>query len=196
MTQNNLKIAITGGIGSGKSTVLKLIEGEGFAVFSCDEIYSDLLKNKDFINLLAAAFGNEILQNGNLDRRKLADIAFNSQSALKKLNAITHPKIMEEVQKRMTLHELSFCEVPLLFENGFEALFNKVIVVLRDREERTKSIVDRDNIAEKEAILRMNNQIDYDNYDFTKYYVIHNNGKCDDLRLAVKSILQKILKKN
>lgn len=195
MMQNNIKIAITGGIGCGKSTVSKIIDEEGYTVYSCDKIYSDLLKSGNFINAIASEFGCEVLSDGSLDRRKLSEIVFGDETALKKLNTITHPEIMREALKLMSNHKLSFCEVPLLFENGFEALFDGVIVVLRDKDIRIKSITERDKIAENEVILRINSQYKYDNDDFAKYYVIHNDGNLDDLRHKVGDVLQKIVKK-
>ena len=77
MTRNNVKIAITGGIGSGKSTVCKLIKEKGFPVISCDEVYSGLLKSADFLKVLQNEFGNVMQSDGSLDRKKLAEIVFN-----------------------------------------------------------------------------------------------------------------------
>lgn len=194
MTQNNLKIAITGGIGSGKSTVCKIIMEEGYAVISCDEIYKDLLTDKHFLSMLAKEFSGIILSDGTLDRKKLSEIVFNDSVALQKLNALTHPAIMEEVFKAASANTVTFCEVPLLFENSLERFFDKVIVVLRDKGQRVESVIKRDNIARNKVLLRLNSQFDYENADLTEYYVIHNNADYADLKLKTLEILSEITK--
>ena len=88
--------------------------------------------------------------------------------------------------------EMSFCEVPLLFENGYEKLFDNVIVVLRNEAERIKSIVSRSKICEQDVLKRIKVQFDYKNGDFAKYYVRHNNGNLTDLRTNTCEILNRI----
>ena len=128
MTQNNLKIAITGGIGSGKSTIGSIIAEQGYPVISCDEVYNQLLEEDYFIQILANEFG-DILSYGNLDRNKLADIVFSDRKKLQKLNDITHPIIMKSVFDLMNKERVAFCEVPLLFESGYEKNLDRKSVV-------------------------------------------------------------------
>lgn len=192
MTQNNFKFAITGGIGSGKSTVAEIIRRQGYAVFSCDEIYKELLCRKDFSEKIAKEFDGVIKEDGALDRVKLAKIVFEDKATLDKLNSITHPAIMEEVFKRSSKLKLSFTEVPLLFENGFERYFDGVLVILRDVNERIASVSKRDKTDTKTVNLRIKSQFNYENYDFAKYYVIHNNGNFDDLERKLAEILENI----
>lgn len=192
MTQSNFKFAITGGIGSGKSTVAEIIRRQGYAVFSCDEIYKELLCRKEFLNRIASEFDGVIKKDGALDRSELSKIVFEDKAALDKLNSITHPAIMEEVFKRSSGLKLSFTEVPLLFENGFERYFDGVLVVLRDVNERIASVSKRDNIDEKTVNLRIKSQFNYENYNFAKYYVIHNNGNFEDLERKLAEILENI----
>ena len=92
MMQNKLKIAITGGIGSGKSAVAEIIKNQGFSVFSCDEIYKELLRDKQFLNLISLNFDGVLSADGELDRQKLSDIVFNDKTALGVLNNITQPR--------------------------------------------------------------------------------------------------------
>lgn len=192
MTQSNIKIAITGGIGSGKSEVCSYIKSVGYSVFSCDEIYSELLNNGVFDRDLKIHFGEQIFNDGKLNKAKLANIVFGSKEELKKLDEITHPKILDCAFEKMKAHKLSFLEVPLLFENGFEELFDGVIVVLRDLNDRITSTVKRDSISTKEVILRINSQFNYDNCDFAKYYVIHNNSNFKHLHDSVNGIIKSI----
>lgn len=194
MTQSNLKIAITGGIGSGKSEVCSIIERAGFPVFSCDKIYFELLNGGTFDNDLKNTFGKQIYIDGKLDKSKLSSIVFEDKEELEKLNKITHSKILDCAFERMKAQKLCFLEVPLLFESGFERLFDGVIVVLRNLDDRIQSIVKRSGISTKEAILRIKSQFDYENCDLTKYYVIHNNSNLEHLSQRVTEILKDMVK--
>ncbi len=192
MTQNNYKFAITGGIGSGKSTVAEILRRQGFAVFSCDEIYKALLCDKKFLNKISREFDGVLCADGSLNRNKLAEIVFADKSALEKLNAITHPAIMEEVFKKAEGHKISFTEVPLLFESGYEEFFDGIIVVLRNEEERIAAVAQRDGLDPQTVVLRIKSQFNYDNCNFAKYYVIHNDSNLGDLEQKIAEILKKI----
>ena len=193
MTQNNFKFAITGGIGSGKSTVAEIIRRQNYTVFSCDAIYEELLQDKEFLNNLSREFDGVVKPDGTLDRIKLSKKVFNDKAALKRLNELTHPAIMEEVFKRSKGLKISFTEVPLLFESGLEGYFDGVIVVLRDINERIEAVSSRDKIDRDSVVLRIKSQFNYENDSFAKYYVIHNDGKFDDLEPKTVEIL-KIIK--
>ena len=193
MMQNNVKIAITGGICSGKSTVAKIIKDQGYTVYSCDEIYSELLNDTDFVDTLDKEFGAIKKSDGSLNRSKLSEIVFGDSEKLKKLNLLTHPKIMQRAVEQMSGAGIYFCEVPLLFEGGFEQLFDNVIVVLRDEDERISELMHRSKIDKNQAILRINSQFDYKNGNFVKYYVIHNNENLENLLKNTLKILGKII---
>lgn len=192
MTQNNVKIAITGGIGSGKSTVADFIKKQGYAVYSCDEIYTELLQKPGFVKKISDEFGGLILPDGSLDRKKLSKKVFGNSVALKSLNSLTHPAIMEEVLKRCNGHALTFAEVPLLFEGGYEKFFDGIIIVVREIEDRITSVVQRDNSDRETVISRINSQFDYKNIDFAKYYVLHNDGNLPELEQKTLELLKKI----
>lgn len=193
MTQNKFKIAITGGIGSGKSTVAKIISEQGYKVLSCDEIYGQLLKDEGFLKLLTNEFGDILTGEGQLDRAKLSAIVFNDKEKLQCLNNITHTSIMNSAYRQMEEKGICFLEVPLLFEGGYEKDFDAVIVVLRDIRKRIHSVTQRDKIEENAVISRINNQINYDNINLTEYYVIHNNSDYNDLRKKVLEILNNVV---
>lgn len=194
MTLNNIKIAVTGGICSGKSTVVKIIEEQGFPVISCDEIYSELLKDTGFVNLLDEEFGNIKNADGTLNKSKLSEIVFYDYNKLQKLNSITHPEIMKRAMQQMSGSGMHFCEVPLLFEGGFEQLFDNAIIVLRDKEKRAEQLIQRNGINENQALLRINSQFDYDKCEFIKYYVIHNDDNLLKLKNNTVKLLDKIKK--
>ncbi|MGN0807553.1 MAG: dephospho-CoA kinase [Candidatus Coproplasma sp.] len=194
MKQNKIKVAVTGGIGSGKSTVCKIIGGHGFPVYSCDEVYKTVLQDEITVEELKKEFGKEIINtDGSLNRTSLSAIVFADENKLEKLNKITHPKIFE---KLFSISEgdsgVVFYEVPILFEGNYQNLFDKVLVVLRDKGNRIASVMSRDNLSEEEVNNRVNKQFNYDNTDFAKYYVIHNDGNFDDLSQEIDKLLSKI----
>ena len=166
------KIAVTGGIGSGKSTVMKIIAGKGYPIFSCDEIYSQLTSDRNFLNILRHSFGDILNSDGTLDRKKLSEIVFNNPAKLAELDKITHPAIYKEMFRMADeAGGICFCEVPLLFESGAESLFDGVIIVMRNEEQRIKSVTARDKLPEQDVKKRISNQFDYNSADFAMYYV-------------------------
>lgn len=174
-------IAITGGIGSGKSYALDLINKRGYKTLSCDtalnEVYQDKNALQDIKNTFPNVFDGDIL-----NRKKLSEVVFNDKTLLNKLNSITHPRILEIVisQAKQSEDTIIFIEVPLLFEGNFQTLFNKVLVIKRDINSRIESVKKRSNLSEDEILKRMRSQIDYDNYDFNGYDVIINDNLFED----------------
>lgn len=195
MMRSNIKIAITGGIGSGKSAVSDIIREQGFPVISCDEIYGELIEKGGLTQKIAEVFDGVLTANGRLDKKKLSEIVFDNPSALEKLNSVTHPEIMKAVFGKLKNYELGFCEVPLLFENGLQNSFDGVIVVLRNEEDRIKSVMERDSIDRLSVQKRIKSQFNYNNCNFAKYYVIHNCLKLSDLRQNTLQTLEKIKEK-
>lgn len=199
MKQNKLKIAVTGGIGSGKSTVCDIIRQSGYPVYSCDEIYTELFNGGFFTDEIVKAFGDGALNSeGKVDKKKLSAIVFADEKKLQKLNGITHPKIFEKMfyeAENSVAADVCFFEVPVLFECGYQKLFDKVIVVLRREEERIKAVMQRDNLPREKVLYRLNSQYNYKINDFEEYYVIHNDGNLTDLTVKVRDLLSKITKR-
>lgn len=196
MKQNkkNIKIAVTGGIGSGKSTVCRIIAENGFPVFSCDEEYKNLLSGGSLPKKLAENFGMEILNaDGSVNRKILSEKVFGDQEKLQLLNNITHPQIFSSLfEKSEKVEGTAFFEVPLLFEGKYQNLFDGVIVVLRNSNDRIRSIMQRDNLTEEEVQSRLSNQHNYEIDDFAQYYVIHNDVNIDKLSDIIRELLSKI----
>ncbi len=157
------KIAVTGGIGSGKSLLLQYVKEKGYPVFSCDEIYRELIRTSEYAQKLSSVFPDACVD-GRVDKAKLAAIVFNDEEKRRMLNALAHPLIMERLLKNMQTAQgkTVFAEVPLLFEGNYEELFDECIVVLRKLEERERAIRLRDNCTLEEARLRIQAQFDYD----------------------------------
>lgn len=189
-------IAVTGGIGSGKSSVLEILSKNGYPVFSCDEILNDLYKDIKIKLQLKELFPTSVKGEKRLsvDRKTLSKLCFESLENRKKLENFTHPLILKKAIKKIkkTKAPLCFLEVPLLFEGGFESLFDGVLVVVRDKKLRIESVKTRSNLTEREIIYRINAQIDYDKLDLSKYIVIVNDGNLDSLKEKTLKLIKNI----
>ncbi len=156
------KVAITGGIGSGKSTVLQTIKNLGYPVFSCDEINGELIRQPEYVKKIATLFPSCVKEK-EIDKETLAKIIFSDDAARKKLNQAAHPLIMQRLLSKIDECKtpLVFAEVPLLFEGDFVEFFDIILIVTRPLEDRIKSIVKRDKIDCERAKERILAQFDY-----------------------------------
>ena len=188
-----MRVAVTGGIASGKSTVIREIGKLGFPVFSADGIARGMYDDPALREKVLSAFP-EAEENGAVSRTKLAASVFSDEGKRRRLNALTHPYIMETMARQMEEAEgtLLFAEVPLLFESGYEKEFDRVVVVLRNREERILSIAARDDLDREEAEKRIRAQFDYDAAGFEDYYVLHNDGNLGDLKEKTRVLARKL----
>ena len=193
------KIAVTGGIGCGKSTVLQYIKEMGYPVFSCDEIYGKIIQTPAYIEKIGSIFP-DCIENEKLNRKRLGEIIFQSESKRKQLNAIAHPMIMDVLLKAMENATSSyvFAEVPLLFENGYENLFDNVIVVTRNIEDRVFALIQRDCATKVEIQRRIKAQYDYDAEENRSYLkqihaiILENNSSQIELKNDLKNIVDSL----
>lgn len=156
-------IAVTGGIGSGKSEALNIIKDLGFTTFSCDEIAKEAYLDKNVKKELLSEFESAFDESGNVSKKALADIVFNDKVKLKKLNSITHPFIVKTLFERIESESgVVVSEVPVLFESGLKNNFDAVLVIKRDLPARIRAIESRSGLTEEEALNRIKNQFDYD----------------------------------
>ncbi len=190
------RIAVTGGIGSGKSTVLKLIGELGYPTFSCDQIYREVIHSPTYVQKIAEIFP-DCVQNDVIDRNRLSSVVFTDEKKRELLNSISHPLIMERLEEKMNVcqSELVFAEVPLLFEGGYEKEFDKIIVVMRKKEERIKALLARDG-ADRGCIERkMLAQLQYDGEEGEKrlresnVMILQNDEDENGLKKKIKEIL-------
>lgn len=197
MKQNKkmFKIAITGGIGSGKSTVLAILIDLGYFVFSCDTIAREIYTDKIVLQKITKHFPH-VLVEGVVDRKKLADEIFQDSQKVRILNAITHPVIMQKLLNHMEScqEDICFAEVPLLFEGGFENLFDYVFIVMRPLENRIKAIQARDNLSVQEIENRIKNQFNYANTINIEHTVIENTKDIKYLERQIQKVLHEIQK--
>lgn len=196
------KVAITGGIGSGKSTVSEIIKKSGYPVFSCDEIYGELLSDTAYIETLRTRFPSAV-RNGKIDKKQLGKIVFSDEKARAELDSIAHPMIMRNLFSKMknSGKDLMFAEVPLLFEGNFEKDFDGIIFVKRNRAERIAAVCRRDNVSENEVLSRINAQFPYDTIEGETYlrslnaYTVNNSDSLKELEKQVARILSDLEKR-
>ena len=184
-------IALTGGIGSGKSTALKILQDTGYKTLSCDKITSELYEKRKVKLKLKKLFPSAVTGffNPVIDRKAISAIVFNDKGKLEELTALITPLVLKEAKRQATkLGGVVFVEVPLLFERGYQDEFDAVIVVTRDMKTRIASVMERSNLTEQETVARINNQFDYDNADLNDYAVIENDGDLISLKEKVLGI--------
>ena len=190
----NKLIAITGGIGSGKTSVSKVIKSLGYTVFSADEVYKELILDKKFVKKIYKVLDLKTTET-TFNKDVVSKKVFENNLYLKKLNKLTHPVVMKTlINKSKKVKGLVFNEVPLLFESGYEGLYDNVIVVLKNLNERIELIKVRDNLTEVEIKSRINNQFNYENLNKDAYTIIDNNGDLESLSVKVRAVIEKFEK--
>jgi dephospho-CoA kinase len=186
-----LKVGITGGIGSGKSTVCRVFNVLGIPVFNAD-VEAGRLQNEDprIGAELIRIFGSEIYsEEGLLKRKKLASIVFNDRGLLEKLNSIIHPAVHREFEKWSASHSkfpYVIYEAAILFETGSFRSFDFNILVVADEKERIERVSKREHSRPEDVLQRMNHQMkDEEKLKMTDF-VIENN----DNQLIISQILK------
>lgn len=179
-----MKIAITGTIGSGKSTVVSYIRDKGYSVFDCDDYAHKLLEDKDVIEKISARF--DCMEDGKISRKKLGKIVFNDDDKLEELNAIIHPLVKEQI---LLLDVPVFVDIPLLFEANMQNLFDVIITVCADKDIIIQRLMQRDGMNKEEALRRISLQIDEKIKKNNSDYVIINNETQTKLYEQVEFVL-------
>ncbi len=173
-----LSIGITGGIGSGKSTVSKILQTMGYPVFNSDDQARKILfQSKDLHDKLKENFGEEIVVNGIPDKVSLAKIVFSSKEKLKMLNELIHPLVRisfdEWILKQKS--KIIIKEAAILIESGAYKECDKIIVVKSPEELRIKRVMKRDSVTEEEVKMRMKNQLSSNELMKFADFVIEND---------------------
>ncbi len=154
-------VGLTGGIGSGKSTVAKYIASLGIPVYIADEKAKEVLEETKVINELVSAFGEDVLTAGKPDRKKIADIVFNDAEKLKLLNSIIHPAVKADFNKWIGRHQnedIVVKEAAILFESGSYKDVDAIILVTAPENIRIERVMKRDNVAKENVLARIKNQ--------------------------------------
>lgn len=190
LIQNSkITIGITGGIGSGKTTVCKILEHLGYPVFYSDiEAKKNMLENLDLISNIVAAFGAEAYTDKQLNRNFLAKKIFQDPKAKEQLNALVHPTVFQSFEKWRSEQNspIVFNEAALLFETGSYKRFDQTWLVTADLETRINRVMKRDHITREDVLARINNQLsDVEKLQLTSFQIIN-----DDSELVVPKLLE------
>lgn len=190
-------IALTGGIGSGKSTVASIFSKLGAAVIDTDEISHALTAEQGpAIHAIIEAFGEGYIRDGNLDRPKMRKLVFSDESSRKRLESILHPMIREEVKKRMALAASSYylIVVPLFFEtNQYRNLVDRILVVDCSEDRQVERAMKRDALDEAGARSIMARQVSRAERLEKADDILKNEGSMDALEKAVLQLHKKYL---
>ena len=189
--RQNRKIAVTGGIGSGKTLFCDFLKGFGCEVLSCDEIYRQMLREEEYLALLQKNFP-DCFVDGVLDKKRLGDRVFACKEDRERLESLAHPIIMQRLLQKMEGKELVFAEVPLLFEGGYEGLFDCVIAIVRKKEARVRAVMERSGLSEDEVLERMDSQFDPALLKEKNCLIVENDGTLSDLMNKAEEIVNQL----
>ncbi len=198
-----LNVGLTGGIGSGKSTVDRLFRAKGAYIIDFDEL-AHLVEepNKPAWKGIVENFGREILNTDNtINREKLGGIVFRDREKLKKLNSIVHPAVYDEWKRKIDdirkekTDAVIISDIPLLIEVGMQDAVDITILVYISPEEQIKRIMKRNRYSSKESEDRLNSQMSIDDKIPYADFVINNEGSIIETKLADDEVWENLIKK-
>ena len=184
-------IGLTGGAGSGKSTVAAMLRKRGAVVIDADEAAHAVYEpGTPGFDAVVREFGEEFVRDGRVDRSRLGELVFNDREARRRLNAIVHPLVRDWMADRTTRAvekgaEVVVQDVPLIFENGLEPLYSAVVLVYVPEELQIRRLVDGRDLTEDRARAMVASQMPIEQKKAKALHVIDNSGSLDDTRRQV-----------
>ena len=189
-----IKFALCGNIASGKSTVQKLLENQGYRVLDTDKVAHELLTvNNSELFLEFKKF--DVFENGEFSREKLGKLVFTNKEIKQKLENILHPQIREKIKEFFEQNQNEkylFVGIPLLFEANMTDLFDKIIFIYADDDIRLKRLLLRNGYLVDYAKARLNSQMRQEEKTQKSDYVINNNGSIEELYKNLFKLLEQI----
>ena len=192
-------IGLTGGIGSGKSTVSQYLQELGAVVLDADEVGHEAYKpNTETWREVVAAFGEQILTtDGEIDRRRLGGIVFSDPGALARLNQIMHPRMYDMMKARIEEYrqqgvEVVVLEAAVLLEAGWTPLVDEVWVTVASVPVVVKRAKERTGLPEEQILARIRSQLSSEERAKQASVVINNDGNLDELKTKVKELWQRL----
>lgn len=182
-------IGLTGGIGSGKTTIAGFFAAMGIPVYIADDEAKKVMQSNEIIEAVKATFGTEVFEDNTLNRAKLADIVFNDADKLALLNAIVHPAVKKDFENWLVKHKNEpyiIYEAAILFESGRYKECDIIITVTAPQETRIERVMNRDKTTREHVLKRMNMQWSDEQRFANSNYVIHN--------LSLKSAKEEVVK--
>jgi dephospho-CoA kinase len=190
-----LKIGLTGGIGTGKSEVSRILKELGATVIDADLVgHEAYTPHTPIWQQVVDAFGEDILQpSGEVDRRKLGPIVFGDPEALAKLNAIMHPGMAKMIQERMERlrgegTEVVVVEAAVLVEAGWQYLFDEIWITNAPEDQVVERVCRRSNLTEEQVMGRIRSQLPFEERSQHAQVTVMNSGGLDDLQWEVESL--------
>ena len=195
-----LKIGLTGGIGSGKSSVSELFGDWGSYIFDADSVAKKILNhNETAQGEIIAEFGTDILDgNNSIDKQKLARVAFQDENHQLRLNTIIHPYVFSEIDSKFAIilakkeHDIFVVDAALIYESGADTHMDYVIVVTSHLRLRTQRIMERGGLTREEFLDRVDLQWPEEDKVHMADFVIHNNGTKKDLLEESKKVFDRL----
>jgi dephospho-CoA kinase len=187
-------IGLTGGVGSGKSTVAAMLRELGAAVIDADEASHSVYEpSTPGFDAIVAEFGPEYVRDGRIDRARLGDLVFKDPDALHRLNAIVHPLVRDWMASRTTQAveggaEIVVQDVPLLYENGLEDLFSSVVLVYVPPDVQLERLVEGRGLEESRARAIISAQMAIDEKRRRAHHLIDNSGTPEQTRRQVEEM--------
>ncbi|WP_413998472.1 dephospho-CoA kinase [Flavobacterium sp. W1B] len=154
-------IGLTGGIGSGKTTIANYFQSLGIPVYIADDEAKKLMQSDEIVSAIKEAFGADLFEENMLKREKLAEMVFNNSDKLNQLNAIVHPAVKRHFKQWLLEHNefpIVIYEAAILFESGSYKDFDKIITVTAPVDLRIERVIKRDNTSREQVLKRMNAQ--------------------------------------
>lgn len=171
-------VALTGGIGCGKTTVLKEFQALGVPCFLADTVAGTYYEDRSFIEEIRVLFGDSVvLPDGSADKRAIAQIVFADKAALLRLNALIHPRVMDDLRRFVESHAdkpYVIFESAIIYEYGFDRMVDCVLCVYLEEEERMRRLMLRDNATREQLQARMHNQLSAEEKMMRADYVVLN----------------------
>jgi dephospho-CoA kinase len=189
-------IAVTGGIGSGQSTVCDRLQTLGCRVIDVDKKAKQIIiRDQTLKKELKSVFGNDIFhKDGSLNRKLLASLAFQSDVKTMQLNKLVHPRMVAEIVEEMETarfsqkYPLIVVDAALVYELSIEQMFDAVIVVFTHMDKRIQRVMKRDGLNREEILSRVYRQIPLEEKKQWADFVVDNNGTIDDLKFQIDKI--------
>jgi len=196
-----LNVGLTGGIATGKSTVVRMLVSKGARVIDHDGLVHALQEpGQPVWKRIIEVFGREILDvHERIDRRKLGALVFDNEPRRKELEGIVHPAVLEEAQRRRDEiaredgQAIVLSDIPLLLEVGMQDLFDLILLVYAPPEVQILRVMKRSNLSREEAIARLKAQMPIDEKLMFAHVVIRNDGTMRELETRVDEVWQELL---